>query len=257
MSSSDEASVRPRFAVGDRVRVKEGVRSGVDEGICLDGWTGTVVKVRPRRPVAYLVEWSRAVIESLPSGIEWRDSVEMVSPSAVLYEEDLDPDPGGPPGVLPFVAPPPEIPVHEAPSRPLDWASREDRIRAVFGLSGGDPIPAVRPGTLLAFARYLKATLSFWFEAELASESEKYLNPLLVYSLEDDPPVDTLRGVVCLAEGDGVPLKDLRVCPGSDNYELIEDYSHWFREYGGAGGPGPLREGKGHHGTGRPPPHGA
>ena len=48
---------------------------------------------------------------------------------------------------------------------PLSVKDRDDRIRAVFGLTHDDLIPQVNPETLLIYFRYLRATLTFPFPA--------------------------------------------------------------------------------------------
>ena len=119
--------------------------------------------------------------------------------------------------------------------QPLQPDDPEDRIRAIFGLSGDEPLPAADRDHLERYYDYLAAHLSFPFAAVYVLEvepPEPAEHPVTAVDLLGREDCDEEDGLLCHADLHGeriaVPLSDLEVDENSPNYQLIEDYAHWF-----------------------------
>jgi hypothetical protein len=116
--------------------------------------------------------------------------------------------------------------------------SREDRVRAVFGVRNGGSLPRVSRATLLAYYKYLRARLSMPFQAEHCSVYSRIGEQVTVIDLVSPAgsAVDTRRGLMCVARGrDGVrrlPLVDLEVREDEPSFHLLEDYWYWAWNWG-------------------------
>ena len=219
----------PKFAVGDKIRVKPGVRSADYPDICMEGWTGTVEESREG---CYLIHWSRETYESIPK--DERISEEMrwngTLWPALLCEDELLHETGQPCSPLPFTPPALTEPTKPG-SKPLSWNNQEDRIRAALGLSGDDPLPKVGAETLRRYKDYLRSTVSFdlSFEANYPNEGNVWVG-----EISDDDEIDEFYGVACNVCGsfcDWVPLSKLEVPKDNPNYQLIADYVHWLKNW--------------------------
>ena len=113
---------------------------------------------------------------------------------------------------------------------------QKDRILAVLGTSG-DRSPKVDDETLLRFYQYLSANLTFPFTAhypEPTSPREEVLYRCEVLELIDPTRYisDDFTGVFCRTRKGNfevnLPLVELEVPEDSPNFQLIEDYWHWF-----------------------------
>ena len=118
-----------KFRVGDRVRVKHGIRDTDYPDMPLGGWAGTVSEARKDGMVT--VRWSRETLAAIHPVFKKRcerDGMELEE--YWLGEDDLEPDAGGPLDI--------ELPT-EIATKPLSPKDQEDRVRMVFGLTSNDP----------------------------------------------------------------------------------------------------------------------
>jgi hypothetical protein len=148
----------PKFSVGDQVRVKYSIADPDFPDIPLGGWAGTITEVdqRGRFPL-YLIEWNQSTLDNMHPIFRKRcerDGLEETS--CWQGEEDLEADVGDP---VPMEQPTNIV------TRPLDKGDQDDRIRAIFGLTGDDPLPEANGENLLKYHAYLAAHLSFPFRA--------------------------------------------------------------------------------------------
>jgi hypothetical protein len=111
----------------------------------------------------------------------------------------------------------------------------EDRIRKVFHLGAADRLPVVRQKSLRIYHSHLTRFLAFPFRASHCEETEPLvLDDSVIATGLCDPirvPLDSARGILCevvFGEITRLPLALLRAEPNDPNYQLIEDYWHWF-----------------------------
>ena len=147
-----------RFQPGAKARVRYGVIVPDLPDIPLGGWTGTVTQVEQSKgKTVYEIRWNRKTLKNVhPVYLRRCERDGFDAQIMWLAEEDLEPDDGTP---LPIEQPTNIV------TPPLSVKDRDDRIRAVFGLTHDDLIPHVNPETLLIYYRYLRATLTFPFPA--------------------------------------------------------------------------------------------
>lgn len=217
---------RPRpaaFKVGDKVRVKHGVRDVDYPDIPLGGWAGTIAKVHQNG--MYDVQWSEETLNNIPPVVKKRCEKDgLVLEEYGLAEDDLEPDDGGPLNI--------EQPTMVS-TVPLSPKDQDDRIRMVFGLTSNDPLPEVNDETLRVYQNHLAAKLTFPFDAAYQPEHSKPQN-VKVIGLGDpkEPMIDEMVGILCEVEMDGqtvaVPMGELEVAKGKPNRRFIKDYCSWF-----------------------------
>ena len=217
-----------KFKVGDRVRVKHGIRDMDYPNMPLGGWAGTVSEVHKGR--IYTVRWSQETLDAIHPAFKKRcekDGVELGE--YCLSEADIELDPGGP-----LVIEQPK----EIKSKPLFPNDQEDRIRAVFGFASDDPLPDVDDEMLDIYQQHLTEHLSFPFEAEHipvsgtlfpCSYSVKVIG---LGDSDDEPMIDHTCGILCEARYQKrtviLPLGELEVRRGRPNRQLVADYCYWF-----------------------------
>src|SRR5262249_40423676 len=157
----------PAFDVGDRVRVRAGVRAPDNPDMPIGGWCGVVTEVEESaRPPGYLVAWDRRTLDQMhPVFVKrcQRDDLEVET--MWLDEGELEPDRGE---LLPI-----ERPGELAP-RPLSPADQGDRVREVFGLTSDDPLPEVTDATLARYHQFLSERLQFPFAATTPEEDDTF-----------------------------------------------------------------------------------
>ena len=142
-----------------------------------------------------------------------------------LDEDDMEHDDGNP------------MPVEQPTGTPRSGDDREARIRSVFGLFSGDPLPRVCRDALLTYYEHFAARLSFPFDGDFQQRAEPLPGPrcVTVVRLLQKAGVNELDGILCRAVDDkgarGVPLAEVRVAPNSANSQLIADYCYWLRNY--------------------------
>jgi hypothetical protein len=145
-----------------------------------------------------------------------------------LNERDLEPNPGGPGAI--------EQPGGLSP-RPLDLGDQDDRVRAVFGLTSDDPLPAPDRERLAHYHHYLGERLHFPLDA-LYAETNSYVpgreRPVRFVGLASMEQVRERNGLLAEIERDGgresVELFDVEVPRNDFARQLLGDYSYWFTE---------------------------
>jgi len=224
-----ESDFSPKFKVGDKVRVKHGVKDVDYPDMPLGGWAGTVIEVSGSD--TFTIRWSKETLAAIHPVFKKRCEKEGLDlEEYVLTGDDLEPDSGGP---LKIVQP------TKITSKPLSPKDEDDRIRMVFGLTSNDPLPEVNDETLETYRDYLATRLSFPFEAEHTPEKGPMFRRSSLVKVtglgdpDDDPPyIDEMHGLLCDARTDRgqvvVPVGELEVPKGKPNRQLIRDYCYWF-----------------------------
>jgi hypothetical protein len=221
-------TVPPRFAVGERVRVKAGVKDPDFPDIPLGGWAGTIREVNPRsNPPLCLIEWNARTLEQVHPVYRKRCERDgLAMETAWLREEEVEADPGEPAVI--------EQPANIV-TRPLRMSDQDDRIRAVFGLTSDDPLPDISAETVRRYRQHLAAHLSFPFRARCHEEIGPFqtvAHPVTVVGLLDAEECDEEDGVTCAADCGGeiveMPLADLEAIDSREVRRAIDDYSYWF-----------------------------
>jgi len=217
-----------KFAVGAVVRVKPGTTDPDFADIPLGGWAGMIREVDQRSdPPTYLLEWGERTLDHMHPVYRKRcerDGLELEI--MWLSEKDIEPD-ADEPAVI-------EQPANIV-TRPLRMDDKEDRIRAVFGLTSDDPLPAANEENLHRYHRYLATHLSFPFQAKCSLETgpfEQTAYAFTVAGLLDADECNDEDGLLCEAkwkdESAELPLAEVEATINPHNRRLIEDYSHWF-----------------------------
>jgi len=223
----------PGFRVGDKVRVKSGVMDPDFEDIPLGGWAGTIKKVvTSGDPITVEIEWDKRTFAGMHPVYRKRcerDGLEMET--MYLGDEDIELDDG-----TPFLMEQPT----QIVTQPLSKDDEDDRIRAVFGLTHDDPLPAVKHETLLTYHRYLAEHLKFPFKGTYEREAGSFSlksSPIMVTGLVDprEYDLDEFYGLICEGRdskgGIQFPLSELEVKKNDRNHTIVSDYSTWFVNY--------------------------
>jgi uncharacterized protein YodC (DUF2158 family) len=214
-----------RFKIGDKVRVKYGIRNTDYPDIPLGGWAGTITEAH--KDGMYTVRWSRETLANIHPVVRRRSEKDGTVPEKYwLGDEDLEPDAGEPLNI----EQPTEIIV-----KPLSPKDQDDRIRMVFGLTSNDPLPEVDDETLTTYRDNLAKNLTFPFRAQHGAEYG-YPERAKVIGLGDpdeDPMIDETDGILCEARMEGqvvtLPLGELE--DAKPNRQLIDDYCYWFHNW--------------------------
>jgi len=223
----------PGFEVGDKVRVKSGVTVPDFEDIPLGGWAGTIKKVETSGdPITVEIEWDQRTLAGMHPVYRKRcerDGLEMET--MYLGDEDIERDDG-----TPFVMEQPT----QIVTQPLSKDDEDARIRAVFGLTHDDPLPAVKRKTLLTYHRYLAEHLKFPFKGIWERETGSFFmksSPITVTGLVNPREYDLDEFYGLIGEGrdpkGGIqfPLCDVEVKKNDRNHTILSDYSTWFVNY--------------------------
>lgn len=221
-----EPSPVANFKVGDKVRVKDGVRDTDYPDIPLSGWTGTISEIH--KDGMYTIRWSKETLAAIHPVVKRRSEKDgTVLEEYWLGDDDLELDLGGP-----FdIEQPTEIVV-----KPLLPKDQGDRIRMVFGLTSNDPLPEVDDETLTAYRDYLAKNLTFPFQAEYGEEygHPEHVKVIGLGDPDEEPLIDETDGVLCEARMEGevvtLPLGELEYA--KPNRRLIDDYCYWFHNWG-------------------------
>lgn len=231
MPKPDQPAAARGYAAGDRVRVRRGVTDPEYPDLPLGGWAGTVAEVDTRSsPPTYLVRWGRETLRLVHPIYERRAERDGFEFGAMwLGADDLEPDDGTGVAV--------EHPTNIV-TKPLSAADQDDRIRAVFGLTGDDPLPGVGGGTLRAFHGYLSRHLRLPVEASWNPPSgpAQRVTVLGLSVPDEDLWADGMCGLLCRAKHKGavieVALADCEARAGSPGRQLLADYGYWFGNFG-------------------------
>jgi hypothetical protein len=211
-----------KFKVGDKVRVKHGVKDVDYPDMPLGGWAGTIAEVHKNGMCE--VRWSKETLANIHPVVQKRCEKDGLALEEYgLAEDDLEPDAGGPLNIEQPVA---------ITTKPLSPKDQDDRIRMIFGLTSNDPLPEVNDESLLTYRQYLAANLTFPFQAE---EGAEYGHPERVKVIglgdpDEEPMIDEECGILCEARLEGqiitVPLSEID--DAKPNRKLIDDYRYWF-----------------------------
>ncbi len=123
-----------KFKVGDKVRVKHGIRDTDYPDMPLGGWAGTISETHDHG--MYTVRWSRETLAAISPVFKKRCERDgMALEDYWLGDDDLEPDTGSPLNI--------EHPT-EIKTKPLSPTDQDDRIRIIFGLTSNDPLTCSR-----------------------------------------------------------------------------------------------------------------
>ncbi len=221
----------PKFAVGDHVRVKHGIKDVDYPDMPLGGWGGEITEIHDDG--MYTVRWSQETIDNIHP--VYRKRCERDGMDVEEYwigDDDLEPDTGEPLSI--------EQP-GEITAKPLSRKDQDDRVRMAFGLTSNDPLPDVDDETLLACHVHLLESLSFPFEAEYTSETGPFSSRTIHVKViglgdpDDEPMIDDTYGILCEARHERrvvtLPLGELEVRKSKPNRQLVADYCYWFWNY--------------------------
>ena len=215
------------FAKGDRIRAKRGVVHSRYPDIPLGGWVGTVTRIAWLIPISYEIRWAPETLAAAhpiyskrchrdeeKSGSYWLDEEELELDSAEQTVEMEQPT--------------------NLVSRPLSPDDEDDRIRMVFGLTSDDPLPMADEATEQRYREYLKAHLTFPFNADYWYELTQYSTAdkqVTVVGLASESPVDSARGIFCEVrceeKTEQAPLVDLDLDEDDPNCQYADDYGYW------------------------------
>ena len=147
----------PKFSVGMHVRVKWGIPDPDFPDIPLGGWAGKITEVNhTNRFNLYLIEWNQWTLDNRhPIFAKRCDRDGLDDESSWLAEEDLEADDSNP---VPLERPTNIV------TRPLSKTDQDDRIRAILGLTGDDPLPEANGENLCIYYEYLATHLTFPFQ---------------------------------------------------------------------------------------------
>jgi hypothetical protein len=220
---------RAAFAKGELVQVKPGIVHDQYPDIPLGGWVGKIKRIGWLTPIGYAVHWTGPTLDQAhPAYFKRCQRDGMKSHRIWLDEEQLESATDETPSAI------------EQPTSiitpPLSMEKPEDRIRMVFGLTSDDPLPKADEQTQRQFIGYLKAHLSFPFNAEYYPATS--IGPgtggkatVLGFA---NPPLERKAGIVCDArmgkKGCQVPLVGLHVEEDDPNFQYVEDYTYWLWE---------------------------
>jgi uncharacterized protein YodC (DUF2158 family) len=216
-----------RFAVGDKVRVKHGIRDTEYPDMPLGGWAGAVSEVHDNG--MYTIRWSEETLAAIHPVYKQRCEKDGTFLEEYwLGDDDLEPDAGGPLDI--------EHPT-EITTKPLSPKDEDDRVRMVFDLTSNDSLPDVDYETLETYHEYLLERLSFPFDAEYTSETGPFSSRTIQVKVTglgdpDEPMIEDMYGILCEARHERrkvtLPLGELEVKRGKPNRQLIKDYCYWF-----------------------------
>ena len=151
-----KSSIPAKFQVGDKVRVKHGIKDVEYPDVPLGGWAGTITEVH--KDGMYTIRWSAETLAAIHPVVKKRSEKDgTVLEEYWLGDDDLEPDSGGPLAI--------EHPT-QITTKPLSPEDQDDRIRTVFGLTSNDPLPYVCDETLLSYYRHLAENLRFPFKVD-------------------------------------------------------------------------------------------
>jgi len=224
--SAGKHGPRPKFAPGDRVRGQAGTAHPEYDDIPLGGWAGEVSKIIHLTPIGYLVRWSEETLQNVhPVYLKRRQRDHKHPQETWLDEDHLQPDSGDPLSI--------EQPTNII-TRPLSPDNQTDRIAELFSLSSDDPLPPVEDETLRQYYEYLKANLTFPFDAFYWPDGPTaggFALSAKVTGIQDESPIDLNTGIMCRVQEDQgecqVPLHSLIIHEDNPFHQLLDDYSYW------------------------------
>jgi hypothetical protein len=233
MSHTKKGSITPRFKVGDKVRVKPGVRDPDFPDMPLGGWSGIVTEIIEHKgQINCVFELDERTLASIHPIYKQRCEIDGLDYRFMgLGQEDIESDDGTP---VPIEQPTAIVP------RPLSPDDQDDRVRMVFGLTHDDPLPDVSSETLMTYYRYLVANLKFPFFTFYWAESgpfsrKKVTVPITRLEAPVDDEFDEEYGLIGIAvdqdEEIDFPLDVIELKKNDANNRMISDYSYWLHNW--------------------------
>jgi hypothetical protein len=234
MARTKKGSIRPRFKVGDKVRVKPGVSDPDYPDMPLGGLSGTITEIIEHEgQINCVFELDERTLAHIHPIYQQRCEIDGLDYGSMgLSQEEIEPDDGTP---VPIEQPTAIVP------RPLSPDDEDDRVRMAFGLTHDDPLPDVTYETLLAYHRYLAAHLMFPIYANFWEESGPFSSKKVTATITGlaDPQeggIDEGYGLAGLArtpDGEAIefPLDDIELGKKDPNRRLLDDYSYWFHNW--------------------------
>lgn len=213
-----------RYTVGDAVRVRAGVADPDFPDIPLAGWAGVIASIDETIPPLYLVRWSAETLSRITPAYRVRCEREgMDGDETWLLGKDLEEDAGGP---LAIVAP------QELAPRPLEGDDSEDRVRAIFGLTGDDPLPKIDQASLRRFHDYFTKNLNLPQPAQFDDAPGHELLVLQrLLPLEDDAGEEGIVVEVIHEDRiEAVPLYEVSLLADYDIGDDVLAYGEWFAD---------------------------
>src|SRR5215212_3200167 len=136
MAHHKSGSATPRFKVGDKVRVRPGVKDPDFPDMTLGGWTGTVTEIIEHEgQINCVFQLDERTLASLHPIYKRRSEIDGLDYEFMgLGQEDIELDDGVP------------VPIEQPTAivaRPLKRNDQDDRVRMVFGLTHDDFLPGV------------------------------------------------------------------------------------------------------------------
>jgi hypothetical protein len=233
MGHKKKRSINPRLRVGDKVRVKPGIRDVLFPDIRLGGWSGTVTKIiKEQGQINYLFKLDDRTLACLhPTYRERCERQGLDFEIMSLRGEELELDDGTP---VPIEQP------TEMKTPALSEKDQDDRVRMVLGLTHDDPLPNVSFETLMTYYRYLAANLKFpYFTFSWAKSGPFTRKKVIVPISRLEPPVAEEFDEECPLYGIGIdqeeeieiPLEVIEPKKDDPNYRLISDYTYWSQNW--------------------------
>jgi uncharacterized protein YodC (DUF2158 family) len=224
MSKRKRLAPTTRFHIGDKVRVRHGVKDADFPDIPMGGWAGIVTEIHDDGMFA--VRWSKETLASIHPVIKRRCEKDGLDLETYwLGADDLEPDTGGPVEI--------EQP-KEIATKPLSPKDQDDRVRIVLGLTSNDPLSDVENEALAMYQEYLANNLTFPFTAEHSGKDgrRERVKVIGLGDPDDEAMIDETYGILCEARLEHrivtLPLGELEDAQGKLNRRLIEDYCYWF-----------------------------
>src|SRR5208337_1945963 len=131
-----------------------------------------------------------------------------------LDENDIESDTGQPAAI--------EQPT-EIVTRPLRMNDQDDRIRAILGVTGDDPLPDVDEATLCKYHRHLAENLTFPLQASYEEQTgpfEDKEHQITITALLDPHECDEDEGLLCEAQEGAETKGRSHFCFGSTRNDV-------------------------------------
>ncbi len=212
----------PRYTVGDSVRVRAGVLDPDFPDIPLAGWAGEVADIDETSPPLYLIRWSAETLSKVTPAYTVRCEREVMDGDETwLLGKDLEADAGGQLAI---------VPPQKLSPRPLESDDSEDRVRAIFGLTGDDPLPKIDQASLRRFHEYFTKNLNLPQPAQFDDAPGHELLVLrCLLPLEDDAEEEGIVVEVLHEDRiETVPLYEVSLLADYDIGDDVLAYGEWF-----------------------------
>ncbi len=216
------ADSAPRFAVGDAVRVKKGIKDPDYPDIPLGGWAGVIVDMDDNEDKRlYRIRWSEETLAQVHPVYRRRcERDELEYELTWLREAELEPDTGTSLDL--------EQPTQLQPA-PLNLEDPLDRARMLLGLTSDDELPAVDPASLEQFHQILSERVHFPITAQTSNHRPVLVRRLMPW--RGEAPLDELYAE-CVGDNENeielIPLANIYIPEGTLGRREIEAYICWL-----------------------------